>query len=91
MSSALSAIPSVIATYLANYFWTFQSSNDHLVTLFRFAVTSFVGLLLNISIMHLCVDILGLWYLYGAFINIVAVALTSFLLHVNWSFRLVEG
>ena len=91
MSSALSAIPSVIATYLANYFWTFQSSNDHFVTLSRFAVISCVGLLLNVGIMYLWVDILGLWYLFGAFINVVVVALTNFLLHVYWSFRLPKG
>jgi putative flippase GtrA len=90
-SSVLSAIPSMIATYVANYFWTFQSSNDHFATLSRFAAISGVGLLLNAGIMHLCVDVLGLWYLFGAFINVVAVAVTNFLLHVYWSFRLSAG
>lgn len=91
MSSALSAVPSVVTTYLANYFWTFQSSNGHVATLFRFVVISLVAILLNLGIMHLCVDVLGLWYLFGAFINVVVVAVTNFLLHVYWSFRRPEG
>ena len=91
LSSALSSIPSIIATYLANYFWTFQSSHDHLATLFRFVTISLVALLLNMAIMHLCVHVLGLWYIFGALITVVVVATTNFLLHVYWSFRPLEG
>jgi putative flippase GtrA len=87
ISSALSSIPSIIATYLANYFWTFQSSHDHLATLFRFVAISLVALLLNMAIMHLCVHVLGLWYIFGALITVVVVAIINFLLHVHWSFR----
>ena len=90
ISSGLSVIPMIIGTYLANYFWTFQSSHNDLVTLSRFAAISLLGLLLNLGIMHLWVNVLGLWYLWGAIITVLVVATTNFILHLYWSFRLLE-
>jgi len=90
MSSGISFILIVIATYLGNYFWTFQSSSHHFVVLPGFAGIALIGFVLNVAIMYLSVDVLGLWYLVGALMTVLVVTLSNFVLHVYWSFRILD-
>lgn len=90
MSSGISFILIVMATYLGNYFWTFQSSTHHFVVLPRFACIALIGFVLNVAIMYLSVDVLGLWYLVGALMTVFVVPVSNFVLHVYWSFRILD-
>ena len=45
-----------------------------------------IGLGLNILIIKLFTDFLGLWYGWGAFVAVGAVALNNFLLNNAWTF-----
>ena len=47
---------------------------------------SLIGLGLNILIIKLFTDFLGLWYGWGAFVAVGAVALNNFLLNNAWTF-----
>lgn len=90
LSSTLGFILTVIVSYILNYFWTFESSQNHIIALSRYVIVSVTGLLLNVGIMHLTVNILGWWYILGQATVSFVIPVTNFLMNNYWSFKSAE-
>ena len=80
-------ILALLISYLANRFWTFGFSGSYWASMIKYCVVSLIGLGLNILIIKLFTDVLGLWYGWGAMAAVVAVALNNFLLNNAWTFH----
>lgn len=79
-------ILALLVSYLANRFWTFGFSGSYWASMIKYCLVSLIGLGLNILIIKLFTDMLGLWYGWGALTAVVAVALNNFLLNNAWTF-----
>jgi putative flippase GtrA len=76
----------LLISYGMNRIWTFGYGGSYWASLIRYCIVSLIGLGLNILIMKLSTDVLGLWYGWGAFLAVGAVALNNFLLNNAWTF-----
>jgi putative flippase GtrA len=80
----------LILAYPFNYYWTFRSRCGHGYAIPRFVASSFAGLFLNVCIMYIFTDLLGLWYVWGATTGIIIGPIVNFLLNACWSFSAVD-
>jgi len=87
VASAPAFLAAVGVSYVLNYRWTFTATGPHRVTLPRFLLVSGAGLLLNLLITWLVVDLLGWWYGLALLAVILVVPLTTYLLSRFWVFR----
>lgn len=76
----------LLISYGMNRIWTFGYVGSYWASLIRYCIVSLIGLGLNILIIKLFTDFLGLWYGWGAFVAVGAVALNNFLLNNAWTF-----
>ena len=74
-------------TYLGQSLWVFREFRHSLARLRKFLVSVFAGLLANIGIMALAVQVFGLNYLVGFAAALVIVPITTFLINKFWVFR----
>jgi len=78
---------SVIYTYIINRKWVHNTSSNHSYTLPRFGVVTANGLLLNVGIMFLAVEVFEWWYIMGVICATVIIPPTNFLLNYFWAFK----
>jgi putative flippase GtrA len=94
----LLAVPAVVASlpafgaalllsYGLNYHWTFRALGEHRVIFPRFTLVAVSGLLLNVLITFLVVNVFGFWYGYALAAVIFSVPLLTYLLSNYWVFR----
>lgn len=77
----------LVVSYFLNRFWTFQTKNTNRFQFIKYVIVSLIGLVINVSIMYITIDIL-LWpYLLGAITMSFFVALTNFILNQVWTFN----
>lgn len=76
----------LLISYGMNRIWTFGYAGSYWASLIRYCIVSLIGLGLNILIIKLFTDFLGLWYGWGAFVAVGAVALNNFVLNNAWTF-----
>lgn len=77
----------LVVSYFLNRLWTFQANTKTKFQFIKYVIVSLIGLVINISIMYITIDIL-LWpYLLGAITMSFFVALTNFILNQVWTFN----
>lgn len=82
----------VSVTYLGQSVWVFSGHGSiNLVKLLRFSVSLAIGFAVNISIMALATEILGLGYRIGFLIACLLVPMLSFIINKLWVFRNVSA
>ena len=90
VSAVLAAVPAFLSamlfSYGGNHKWTFAADAAHHVQLPRFAAVSLAGLAINVGIMHLVVNVLGLWYGYALMAVVLMVPGITFALNRRWTF-----
>ncbi|MBO9680890.1 MAG: GtrA family protein [Acidovorax sp.] len=86
VATTMGFLLALITSYWINRLWTFGYKGSYWSSMARYGIVSFIGLGLNILIIKLCTDVLGLWYGWGAFAAVVAVALNNFVLNNIWTF-----
>ena len=86
VATTIGFVLALLISYGVNRIWTFGYSGSYWASLIRYCVVSLIGLGLNILIITLFTDILGLWYGWGAFVAVGAVALNNFILNNAWTF-----
>lgn len=85
--SIIGFVGALLSSYLLNYYWTFESTHDHLSSFPRYLLVSLVGLGLNTLLMYVTVTVLKWWYIYGQLTVILVVPVTNYLLNRFWTFR----
>ena len=73
-------------SYVMNRFWTFKSDLSHAQSLPRFIVMIGIGLLLSFVMMHVLVDIAGIYYLLAQVLTTGIVMLSNYMLAASWVF-----
>ncbi len=75
-----------MVSYLLNHRWTFEASGRHHFHLPRFALVGIGGLLLNMGIVYLVVDVGHYSYLLALLLVVTVVPLLSYLMNRHWVF-----
>lgn len=83
IASALSYLISAAVNYLANYYLTFKSQQQHLTTLGKFAVLVLIALWINTLVFYLIFQI-GAHYLVAQIIATLVTLVINFLVHKFW-------
>ena len=89
-SVATAFCAAVVNNYVWNILWTYSHqdhSNHHHKTLSKFAVVSLVGLLVNLSIVHVMSNILGIFWLFSKITATAIVLFWNFAANRLWTFR----
>ena len=87
LASAIGFIVSGFVNYALNYRYTFRSNLPHSVALPKFAITLLLGLVINTSTMHVCVETIGIYYMVSQMIAIGVTLVWHFTINSIWSFR----
>ncbi len=86
----IASIPSFLIAFCVSYYghrtWTFQSSGAHAEELPKYAVVAVTGLLLNISITYVVVDVLLITYAVALVLSVTGVPVVTFWLSKKWVF-----
>jgi len=90
IAAGVAFVVALMVSYGMNYHWTFSVSGPHRVMLPRFIVVAVLGLLLNLAITYLVVDVLGDWYGYALLLVVIFVPLMTFVLSKLWVFNASE-
>lgn len=91
LSATISFVLALIDTYLLNKYWTFQNKeNNHAKQFSKFLLTSLVGLLINLGIMYLMVDVLLIWYIFAKIIASIIVLFWNFLMNKHFTFKITN-
>jgi putative flippase GtrA len=77
---------STVANYLLHYTITFRSSSQHGLAISRYVPVQVIALALNSCILYSLVSHLGLHYVFGQAVAIVATTTWSYLANRNWVF-----
>lgn len=85
-ATVMGFVVALVTSYALNRTWTFQHQGKHLPSMVKYCTVSLIGLLLNMVIIALCTDVLGLWYGWGGATAVVVVALNNFVLNSLWTF-----
>ena len=80
-------LSAVGVSYVLNYRWTFTASGPHRVMLPRFVLVSVTGLILNLLITYLVVDLWALWYGLALMAIVIVIPISTYLLSRFWVFR----
>ena len=77
----------LLLSYGLNYHWTFQALGEHRMVFPRFTLVAVSGLMLNVGITYLVVNLGDLWYGYALLAVIFTVPILTYLLSNYWVFR----
>lgn len=77
---------STIFNYLLHYTITFRSSSGHSLAIRRYIPVQTIALALNSWVLYFLVSHLGLHYIFGQVLAIVATTTWSYLANRNWVF-----
>lgn len=89
ISSVIGFVFSLIFSFFLNFFWTFKikSNKTMLSTSIKYTIVSLSGLILNLLIMYIMNDLLGIWYIYAQLTSTVLVPVNNFILNRAWAFK----
>src|SRR5690606_33813932 len=85
-ASIIGFIGSLIVSFILNLKWTFQVSENKAQLFIKYVIVSISGLILNVSIMFIFVDIFGGWYIWAQIIVIIIVPIVNFIMNRFWAF-----
>ena len=87
MASMIGYIISSILNYLLNYYFTFNSSEKHVVAALKFTMVAIVGLGLNGVFMYIGFYLLSFHYLLSQLIATGFVLIWNFSVNRYWTYR----
>lgn len=86
-ASAIGFVAGAVNGFLLNRRWTFAGHKGDALTPVRWGVVQSCGLLLNLGLVALCVESLGLGKLLGQVVAISIVVVVTFVANRAWTFR----
>lgn len=79
-------IGALLVSYILNHRWAFDSSRPHRSSLWRYALVSVSGLVLNTTMVNALVNYMQWWYLTAQLSVIWIVPICNFILNRYWTF-----
>ena len=86
LAAAPSFAVAVLVSYFCNRRWTFRSQGGHDTCLPRFMLVALGGLLANVAITYLVVNLLGLRYGVALGIVITVIPVFTYVVNRRWTF-----
>ncbi|MGM5481163.1 MAG: glycosyltransferase [Nanobdellota archaeon] len=89
-ASAIAVETSIITNFLFNNFWTWRRNahnNCFLGRLLRFNLVSLIALAINVSVLYLLTEYVGIWYIIANAFGIIAGMLVNFTINDRWTFK----
>lgn len=86
-ASLVGFVSGAMVAYMMNYYLTFGSELPHRYTLWRFLVVAWGGMLLNMALMAIMLNLAGAHYLLAQVMATAVVLLWNFLMNLVWTFR----
>lgn len=86
LASVAGYIVGIIVNYVLNYGFTFQSKQHHRIIVPKFLVVMIIGLILNICIMFVSINWIGVHYVLAQLIAVAVVLMWSFSANRLWVF-----
>ncbi|WP_435922662.1 GtrA family protein [Paenibacillus sp. DYY-L-2] len=90
LGTIIGFIFSLIVSFKLNTSWTFSNVAGSNLNFVKYALTCSMGLLINVVIMYVIVDIFKMWYLLAQFSSIIIVPIFNFTLTKKWVFKDVK-
>lgn len=91
LSSAIGIETSIITNFILNDKWTFRDRSEGRGGMLRrgikFNTVSVAGLLINVSVLYLCTEFLGIYYLLSNLVGILAAFLWNYFVNLGWTWR----
>ena len=78
---------SLVVSFGLNYLFAFRSNARVIESALKFTIVTLLGLGLNLVVMEVFVNRVGLHYGFATLVAIVVVTLNNFSLHFFWTFR----
>lgn len=85
LGSVIGFIFSLIVSYFINVKWTFKTERKSSF-FYKYMIVSISGLGINLLIMFLLVNLIGVWYIWAQMVVIVIVPISNFFLNRYWAF-----
>ena len=90
VSAVVASVPSFLTALCVSYYgnrtWTFQSTGSHTEELPKYTLVAVSGLLMNVSITYVVVNILRAGYVVALILVITGVPVVTFWLSKKWVF-----
>ncbi|MBT8070656.1 MAG: GtrA family protein [Gammaproteobacteria bacterium] len=86
LASIIGYLVGIVVNYKLNYGFTFRSSNRHHILFPKFLIVMLVGLLLNVLIMFIGMNWLGIHYILSQLVAVAFVLTWSFVANRFWVF-----
>ncbi|WP_251035853.1 GtrA family protein [Paenibacillus sp. ISL-20] len=86
VATTMGFICSLLVSFFINFRWTFGRNKLTIYSFVKYLIVSLSGLLLNISILYIMVDLLGIWYIWAHILTLVVVPISNFTLNRMWTF-----
>lgn len=91
VATIIGFIFSLVVSYKLNSVWTFSNGSGRSMNFAKYAITCMIGLLINIAIMFVVVDVFDALYLFAQVIAIIVVPVFNFTLSRYWVFKDVQS
>lgn len=88
-ASIVAFVASVAVSFTLQKFWTFQDSltHDMRAQFVRYSAVVLTNLVLNIALMYLLVEKVGLWYLFAQVLTTGTIAIVGYIGYKRFVFR----
>lgn len=87
-SAVVAYVVGLIVAFSLQKFWTFhQHAGNMRLQFTTYTAVSLVNLVLNLSFLYVAVELLGLWYFGSQLFVLAIMALLSFLVNRNFTFK----
>ena len=87
LSNALAYGLLIVCQYAGQRAWVYNPQRGHRYSIPRYVVAVFSMLIMTSFAMHIIVDIMGLWYIWGVVILTLIVPPTNFIINFYWIYR----
>lgn len=78
---------SLVVSFSLNYLFAFRSNAKVVESAIKFIIVCLTGLALNVLVMDIVVNVVGLHYGFATLLAIVVVTMNNFSLHYFWTFK----
>ncbi len=87
LATVLAFSASLAVSFLLNYYFAFRASTKVVESFAKFTIVCLTGLGLNMLVMEMFVNRIGIHYGFATLVAIVVVTLNNFSLHYFWTFK----
>lgn len=87
IASAIGYAISAIFNYLANYYFSFESSADHILAIGKFIFVVAIGLILNSVLMFFATELLNYNYILSQLVATSIITISNFILLKHWAYK----